>query len=174
MSTPSLPRLTHTYTQTHVWAVAPCGHRNPVPNEAYDEPVELEPCPGRPEDRHPAAAGLPGIEAPTCGKRWIVAVIGGRDPEARFVRADAAPIAIALTCSLERTAADFGMVSIVPPHGRIWEGIGLERQAHMLATVAALLEEGIIERGGSAHDAVEAHVRQADTSAGAPGWGACK
>jgi hypothetical protein len=34
-----------TYTQTHVYDVAPCGCRLPVPNEAYVRRVRLEkPC----------------------------------------------------------------------------------------------------------------------------------
>jgi hypothetical protein len=31
-------------TQTHVFAVAPCGCKLPIPNEAYETRVDLEPC----------------------------------------------------------------------------------------------------------------------------------
>lgn len=150
----TIPRVTH--TRTHVHAKAPCGHRLPVPNDAYDGAVELEACSPEPMTTGAALA----MEVPTCGRRWVVVVTNGSDPQARFFRADAGPIAVATAVASERMASDFGLAPTVPPHHRIWEGIGVERQALALAVAAHLLDEGIIrapdtaaaELAGAGHD----------------------
>lgn len=139
--------IRRTYTTTGVYGVAPCGHKVPVPNDAYGEPIELDACDA---DVRPAGAPEPGalpLDLPVakCGRRWIVSVIeGGAGAVARFVRADAGPVAAAFHEVYEALAPDLGYETREASRAA-WAAVPLRNRALMLEVVATLLDRGVID-----------------------------
>lgn len=116
-------RATHTHTS--VYATAPCGHRVGVPNEAYEEVVEVV-CETPEGDEivlgHPA--------------RWAVHVVHLEGvPTCRFAPAAAEPVAEAFHRVYELLAPEFGYATR-DASAVEWAAVAPRLRLLMMATVA--------------------------------------